>query len=905
MFPTLTNNSPATFQSGHSDAPVIRAGIPRLLEIVLALIGLALSAPLIAVAAVAIALTSRGPVIFRQQRIGYRGRRFMLYKLRTMRAAPELSLQVTAADDSRILPVGRWLRRAKLDELPELWNVLKGDMSLVGPRPEVARYVDMNNPIWRLVLEAKPGITDPVTLSLRNEEALMAEVNGDREDFYLNTLQPIKLQGYLDYLRGRSFGQDLKVLWRTFSAVVLPSTAPPPKIIGIATQSDNGHMKGSPVGTSNQVNGSEKRNGYHDYLRSIVRPTQFILDLMVLVMAFALAYLVRFDFAIPQPDRAYLFVQLAFVVLIQFGLLNLAGVYTFIWRYIGMAELKTFLKAALCSVFPILTLRIALSESYQALRVPLSIILMDTILAFGGVLSARVLRRGLYEAREKRQRANGNGSKKSVLLIGAGRAGVMVAAEIQNRTDMDLHIEGFVDDALQKQGSVIHGVKVLGNTQDLPILVRDLDIDHVIVSMAQATREDFRRILDICEKIPVKVRTIPGLYEILQGKVSVSRIRDVQIEDLLGREPVQLDEEQMAPFLAGKVVMVTGAGGSIGSELARQVARFRPSTLLLVERAEFALFSIDRELRGDWPELQIVPLVADVGHESRMRSVFENYGPQLVLHAAAHKHVPMMETNATEAVRNNVFATNLLGRLAGEFKVEVFVLISTDKAVRPTSMMGASKRMAELVIQHLDRNSKTCYLAVRFGNVIGSTGSVIPIFSEQIRKGGPVTVTHPEMTRYFMTIPEAAQLVLQAGAMGQGGEIFILDMGEPVRILDLAKAAITLSGLKPFADIDIVFTGVRSGEKLFEELELSEEQMSKTRHPKIFIGKIAAYPPEKIQMALERLAILLDHETELRLFLNDFLEEANLRVCAETATNSVQVGVRPASATQHLRPAVG
>jgi FlaA1/EpsC-like NDP-sugar epimerase/lipopolysaccharide/colanic/teichoic acid biosynthesis glycosyltransferase len=906
MTPALTKNSPAAFRPDHSAAPAVKAGIPRLLEIVLALIGLILSAPLLALAVVAIALSSRGPAIFRQQRIGYRGRRFTLYKLRTMRATPELSLQVTAADDSRILPVGRWLRRAKLDELPELWNVLKGDMSLVGPRPEVERYVDLNNPIWRMVLEAKPGITDPVTLSLRNEEALMAEVNGDREDFYLNTLQPIKLQGYLEYQRGRSFRQDLKILCRTFSAVALPNTAPVPKIMGIAAQSDNGHAKGSPAPTSNQVDVSENGNGYYDYSYSIGRPMQFVIDFLILVIAFALAYLLRFDFVIPQPDRGYLLVQLAFVVLIQFGLLSLTGVYTFIWRYVGMAELRTFLKAALCSVFPILIMRIALPESYQALRVPLSIILVDTILAFGGVLGARVWRRGLYEAREKRQRANGNGNgkKKRVLLIGAGRAGVMVAKEIQNRTDMDLHIAGFVDDAPEKQASVIHGVKVLGSTQDLPILVRVLNIDHVIVSMAQATREDFRRILDICETIPVKVRTIPGLYEILQGRVNVSRIRDVQIEDLLGREPVQLDEEQMGPFLAGKVVMVTGAGGSIGSELARQVARFRPATLLLVERAEFALFSIDRELRGDWPELQIIPLVADVGQEPRMRSVFESYGPQLVLHAAAHKHVPMMETNATEAVRNNVFATNLLGRLAGEFKVETFVLVSTDKAVRPTSMMGASKRMAELVIQHLDRNSQTRYLAVRFGNVIGSTGSVIPIFSEQIRKGGPVTVTHPEMTRYFMTIPEAAQLVLQAGAMGQGGEIFILNMGEPVRILDLAKAAITLSGLKPFADIDIVFTGVRSGEKLFEELELTEEQMSKTRHPKIFIGKIAAYPSEKIQMALERLAALLDHETDLRLFLNDFLEEANLRVCAETATNSAHVRVRAAGATQDL-PVVG
>src|SRR5712691_137081 len=290
------------------------------------------------------------------------------------------------------------------------------------------------------------------------------------------------------------------------------------------------------------------------------------------------------------------------------------------------------------------------------------------------------------------------------------------------------------------------------------------------------------------------MRIIPGLYEILDGRVGISRIRDLQIEDLLGRDPVCLEEESIKEFLTGKVVMVTGDGGSIGSELARQVAWFKPSTLLLVERAEVALFNINRELKELWPALSLVPLIADVGDEGRMRSIFKDYSPEVVVHAAAHKHVPMMETNPMEAVKNNVLATNLLGGLAGEFGVEVFVLISSDKAVRPTSVMGASKRVAELVAQNLDCRYQTRYVAVRFGNVIGSAGSVIPIFREQIRKGGPITVTHPDMMRYFMTIPEAAQLVLQAGAMGEGGEIFVLDMGQPVKILDLARDTITLSG---------------------------------------------------------------------------------------------------------------
>lgn len=616
---------------------------------------------------------------------------------------------------------------------------------------------------------------------------------------------------------------------------------------------------------------------------------QFALDLVVLIAAFLLAYLLRFDFAVPESELRHWLTRLPSVVLVQFAALILAGVYRFIWRYIGMGEVKAFLNAAWWSVLLMLIMRLGLAEHFHEWRIPLSVIMADTPLAFGGVLGLRVLRRVVYERERKRRKVihSSNGQKLPVLLVGAGRAGVLAAREIQSRSDMDLEIKGFVDDDPKKQRSVIQGVKVLGTTQDLPWLVRELGIDHVVISIAFASRRDFRRLLKVCEQIPVRVRVIPGLSEILQGKVQVSRIRDLEIEDLLGRAPVHLDEEGMRRFLAGKTVMVTGVGGSIGSELARQVVRFRPSSLLLVERAEFALFNIEQELCDNWPEQSLVPLVADVGDELRMRSIFTTHRPQVVIHAAAHKHVPMMECNTSEAVKNNVFGTRLLGQLSGEFGVDAFVLISTDKAVRPTSVMGASKRVAELVVQDLNQRYLTRYVAVRFGNVIGSAGSVIPIFREQIRKGGPVTVTHPDMLRYFMTIPEAAQLVLEAGVMGKGGEIFVLDMGEPVRILDLARETITLSGLRPFDDIEIIFTGVRQGEKLFEELEMTEEHLAKTHHPKIFIGKIAAYPEKKVRYALQRLASLARNgqERELRRFFNELLPEAHLKVASEEVVN--------------------
>lgn len=621
------------------------------------------------------------------------------------------------------------------------------------------------------------------------------------------------------------------------------------------------------------------------WLLLLTRQLQFVLDFVTLSSAFVLAYMLRFDFALPDYEARVILVQLPLVLGLQCAALMGAGVYSFIWRYVGMAEIKAFTKAALISSLPIVMLRLWLPEDLQAFRVPLSIIVMDTVLGFGGVLGLRVLRRIWDEGFAKRHRVrsnhgNGNGHGKPVLLIGAGRAGMLTAREISSRGNLNLDVKGFIDDDPQKQGSVISGIKVLGTTRDIPRLVRELEIDHLVVTVVEASRRDFRRILDICKEVPIKVRTIPGLYEILQGDVKVSRIRDIQIEDLLGREPIWLDETSVKNFLASKTVLVTGAGGSIGSELARQIARLQPSQLLLVERAEGALFFVDRELRQKWSNLSLVALVGDVGDEMRMQSIFEQYQPQVVLHAAAHKHVPMMESNVEEAVKNNVLATRLIAEMSGRFNVESFVLISTDKAVRPSSVMGATKRMAELVVQNLNSSFKTRYVAVRFGNVIGSAGSVIPIFQEQISRGGPITVTHPEMVRYFMTIPEATQLVLQAGAIGKGGEIFILDMGEPVRILDLAKETITLSGLRPFIDIEILFTGIRPGEKLFEELDAKGEKVAKTRHPKIFIGRIATYPEEKVYEALKWLETLArtGQPQRMRRILNDLLVDARLDV---------------------------
>jgi FlaA1/EpsC-like NDP-sugar epimerase len=627
------------------------------------------------------------------------------------------------------------------------------------------------------------------------------------------------------------------------------------------------------------------------------RAAQLVADILILTCAFAVAYELRFEFDIPHNDLTAAFAQVSYVVLIQLLALSMVGARSLIWRYVGMAELRLFVKAACCSAGVIAVFRSLLPTGQDIWRVPFSVIVMSTILGFGAVLGMRVLRRVLHETHNRRP-ANGKGpapSRTPVLLIGAGSAGVMIAKEIQSGNRTDLEVRGFVDDDPGLQGGTIQGVRVLGTTRDLPRLVAALDIQCVVISIvadepsaAGLSRRDVKRIRDICQRIPVKVRIVPAMHELLAGKVNVSQIRDIQVEDLLGREPVRLETRGISRLVEDNTVMVTGAGGSIGSELTRQVARFRPSRLLLVERAEPALFALEQELRASFGALPIFPIVGDVGDGPRMRTVLERYAPRVVLHAAAHKHVPLMESNPTEAIANNVLATQRLGELAGQAGVDKFVLISTDKAVQPTSVMGASKRMAEIVVQNLNERFKTRYMAVRFGNVIGSTGSVIPIFREQIRKGGPVTVTHPEMMRYFMTIPEAAQLVLQAAALGEGGEIFILDMGEPISILELAVDTIRLSGLEPFADIDIEFIGTRPGEKLVEELGTSDEEVVSTRHPKILIGKIQAYPDRDVREALSVLTALSvqGSERELCAFLNTFLPDAHLNVGAVAGATS-------------------
>jgi FlaA1/EpsC-like NDP-sugar epimerase len=591
-------------------------------------------------------------------------------------------------------------------------------------------------------------------------------------------------------------------------------------------------------------------------LRLTLRTLQNAVDLLILSLAYWAAFLLRFDGHLPHQIFKRVLFTWPYVVSFEFAVLYVYAIHRFAWRFISLKEAKRVFWAVGTVSLALLFFRYVSGAIFpyraeaQYALVPIGVILANMGLSFFGIVGVRALRRLSAERTSALKLARIPEEMVPTLLIGAGQAGAQVARELEKRPDLGHEPVGFLDDDPAKIGSTVYGIPVLGTINELPIIAARLNVRGVIVTIAELEPRLLRRIVERCEKEHLKAKILPGLYQLIDEQAGLGRLREVSIEDLLGREPVKLDTNLVETFITGKRVLVTGAGGSIGSELCRQVAAFSPNSLTLVERSEFALFTIQQELIRSFPELKIVPRICDIGDLDRLETVFTEDRPEVVFHAAAHKHVPMMEYNPGEAIKNNVFGTKMVADAAHRHGANAFVMISTDKAVNPTSIMGATKRVAEMYVQALSERSKTKFVAVRFGNVLGSTGSVIPTFKAQIAAGGPVTVTHPDMVRYFMTIPEASQLVMQAASMGKGGEIFVLDMGEPVKIVDLANDLIRLSGLVPGVDIQIEFTGMRPGEKLFEELGFDAEKMSKTTHPKIFVGRLAPSPLSELETAL-------------------------------------------------------
>lgn len=584
-------------------------------------------------------------------------------------------------------------------------------------------------------------------------------------------------------------------------------------------------------------------------VKLIIRRAALIFyDCLAVFMAHYLALIARFEFdyvSIPEQFKTSMWDYMLFTAISAIIIFWLLRLYSSLWLYASTAEMVSIafgcILVTLFHMFYIIITAHKMPRSYYLL--------------YGGFLLclifiSRFCYRGFRGILNRKKESN---ATTNVMIIGAGAAGSALYREISHSEYLDKKVVCFVDDDPAKVGHFIHGIRIAGNHLDIPFLVKKYKVQEIMLAIPSAGPKEWKRILNACKETRCELKKLPGMYQLVNGEVSIAKLKDVSVEDLLGREPVNTNIESIMGYVSGKTVMVTGGGGSIGSELCRQIAAHNPSALILVDIYENTTYDIQNELKKKYPGLNLVVLIASVRNTKRIDLIFEKYKPQIVYHAAAHKHVPLMEDSPNEAVKNNVLGTWKVVQAANKWKVQRFVMISTDKAVNPTNIMGATKRICEMIIQTYNNRSKTEFVAVRFGNVLGSNGSVIPLFKRQILAGGPVTVTHPDIIRYFMTIPEAVSLVLQAGAYAKGGEIFVLDMGEPVKILDLAKNLILLSGHTPGEDIKIEFTGLRPGEKLYEEMLMEEEGMQETENRLIHIGKPIQLDEELFLKQLEEL----------------------------------------------------
>ncbi|MDA8087462.1 MAG: polysaccharide biosynthesis protein [Nitrospiraceae bacterium] len=857
----------------------------RAIDILFSLFGLVAFAPLLAVIALAVKWSSEGPVFFRQERMGMNFTPFSIYKFRTMRdGAQAEGPLVTSKGDVRVTPLGSFLRKYKLDELPQLINVLKGEMSFVGPRPEVRKYIELFRDDYKTLLAVRPGMTDPASVCFMQEEDALPLSSGG-EEIYIKKILPEKIRISKQYLSNAGTLKDLGIITGTvFRSWVR------------AGRTDGPGKDGRPFTTSI----------YSPVRDFIIRRRRLVFAMTLLVQTVTanyLAFILRFESLLSPVNVAQFLTYIPLLLAIRLFFYLRAGLYKSLWRYAGIKDLVDILwtSAAGNALFMAAVVFIFGDRGY-----PRSIYIIDFLvfvsLSGGMRLMIRIFNE--YMSAESPQ--------KKVFIVGAGDAGEIAVRQMKTNGHRNSYEPvGFIDDDRYKRGLSIHGVPILGPKEHLPDLIRKHLPDEILVSFPCGP-DALKRIYELSKPFNIPVKKLPVMEDILNGDVSIaprigqvlidaghithsqlamglslqraeggklgskliglgliqeenlvsalqkqyvfSRIKPLSLEDLLQREPVRADIKSVREFIEGKSVFVTGAGGSIGSELSRQIMKYNPGRLVLLDRYENNLFHIDMELRrGGAACAALTSAVGDIQDPLYIEYLFSRHNPQIVFHAAAYKHVPLMESNVVEAVKNNVLGTRNLLHAADRHGVESFVAISTDKAVNPTSVMGATKRLAEFLTIAMNRLSGSRFSVVRFGNVLGTNGSVVPIFREQLAKGGPLTVTHPEVKRFFMLIPEAMQLVLIAGASGRGGEIFVLDMGEPVKILDLAENFVRLSGLVPHKEIKIEFSGLRPGEKLFEELFDASETILPTSHEKLKMAVSSVPSNEELEAMVKEL----------------------------------------------------
>ncbi|BAL84402.1 putative polysaccharide biosynthesis protein [Selenomonas ruminantium subsp. lactilytica TAM6421] len=592
-----------------------------------------------------------------------------------------------------------------------------------------------------------------------------------------------------------------------------------------------------------------------NYLEKIRDKLKLILiDAIILSVVPIFALLLRFEGSIPATEYVTFRNCLPWMVIISLAIFYFYGMYHRIWHYARMRDLVAIVGAVTLSqtaVFIITTV--------ADIPVPRSVIILTWLLSICTIGASRLMFKVNLDLVTESK-----GDKENLLIVGAGDAGAMLVRELEQNANATTNIIGFVDDDEKKRKGRLAGFPVLGNINELPQVVKANNIDEIVIAIPSADGDTIRHIDNLCRKTGSKVRIMPGIYEMVSDEMNAGEMREIRLEDLLRRDPIHLDFGKITNYIAGKTVLITGAGGSIGSEISRQISRVGAKEIILLGRGENSIYEIHQELKRKFPEQTYHTVIANITDRERMARIFKRFQPQVVFHAAAHKHVPLMEIQPEEAIRNNVFGTKNVAELSDQNQAEIFVLISTDKAVNPTSVMGATKRAAELVLQEINQHSQTKFVTVRFGNVLGSRGSVVPLFERQIANGGPITVTHKDMTRFFMLIPEAVQLVLQAGSQAEGGEVFLFDMGKPVKIKDMAEDLIRLHGLTPDKDIKIVYTGLRPGEKLYEELLTSEEGTTSTKHKKIFKAHIQPLDEADLKQSLQTLQETTDRQIILQ-----------------------------------------
>lgn len=795
----------------------------RLFDLVFSLVGLIVLLPLFIIIGLTIKATSPGPVFLRQGRVGKGFQLFYTYDFRTLgKDAPLRESGMIFDKDRNLTSIGNVLRDMKIDQLPRLWNVVKGEMSLVGPRPHTPFYVNRFRKDFEIILQVKPGIADLSDLYVKESAVFLAQTD-QPEVAYFESILPKKIKIARSYVLHQSPVLDLKII-ASLSIMLLLSVQIP---------------------FLNGKSGRSLKGAILTNRKGII----FILNLLAIVLSYYGAFLLRFDGDIP-PSMVHLFQEtLPLVLVLRLSALHYFGLNHGLWRYSGIRDLiglglATFISSM--AIWGVMTL--TPFNSY-----PRSIYFIDGFLIFLLFASLRTVKH-VYAALTRI-----NIGARKVLVIGAGCGGEAIVRDMYRNPSYNRKPVAFIDDDPGKKSLRIHNIPVIGNLSHIEVAVKKTRPDEILIAIPSATQAQIKTIIGRCKSFELPIKILPPLSNILGGNVSVTHIQSLDIEDLIGRQEIEICDLSIEEYLKGKRILVTGAGGSIGSELCRQIASYRPDGLVLFEQSENNLYHIQHDLMERYPCLSCKAVLGDILDEDKVEKTFLMYQPQIVFHAAAYKHVPMMEANPLDAVRNNILGTYRLIKAVERHRAEAFVLISSDKAVNPSSVMGATKRVAEMLVRFFSSRNKAKFVSVRFGNVLESNGSVVPLFREQIRRGGPVKITHPEIQRYFISIQEAVQLVLHAAVLGLGGEVFVLDMGKPIKIADLAKTMITLSGFS-LNDIQTEFIGLRAGEKLSEDLFEKTEEVVQTCHEKIRLAKNGKVSEEMISYVKEFMA--MDHQTD-------------------------------------------